>query len=160
MGAINEFKDLPDRYKRYARELSELMGRYRITGLSTLVKSYRNDDDFKHEWKTIWLAIAQTDGGKVSLSTVGLIMGASLGGVGIAAAGGAVGVPLALVLGIGGLLGGSSFDSRDVFGNSKHVLLKIPKELHRAIELEAKLSHATVSEVIAEKLTMAYKSEI
>lgn len=159
MSTIKELKDLPDRYKRYARELSKLMRRHQVTGLSKLVKTYKDDDDFKREWKTIWLAIAQTDGGKVSLTTVGLIIGASLGGVGIAAAGSAVGLPLAWVLGIGGLLGGSSFDSRDVFGKSKHVLLKIPKELHNAIELEAKLTDTTTNKLIIEKLTTAYKSE-
>lgn len=45
------------------------------------------------------------------MTTIGVILGAALGGVGIAFAGTAIGLPLFFVLGLGGLITGNEFDS-------------------------------------------------
>jgi hypothetical protein len=48
---------------------------------------------------------------KISLATIGMIVGLALGGVGIAAMGGAIGVLFAIILGIVGFKGGSKIDA-------------------------------------------------
>lgn len=77
---------------------------YEIDGVKPLIDKYQNDESFKNEWIAFWSDIAKENGGKLSLTTVCVVIGASLGGVGIAAMGGAIGLPLALVLVLG--LGG------------------------------------------------------
>ena len=78
----------------------------------------------------------------MSLATIGVILGSIMGGVGIAAMGGAIGLPLSLVLGLGGLLGGAE---ADIFrtGNKK---VSIPKDLHELLYLIAKKKGETVDQ--------------
>jgi outer membrane murein-binding lipoprotein Lpp len=68
------------------------------------------DEEFKTEWKQIWSQIAQQDGGKLSLTTILGITGLVLGGVGIAAGGSAIGLPLAILLAPVGYLAGAEID--------------------------------------------------
>ena len=53
----------------------------------------------------------KADGGKLTLGVMFAIVGAALGGVGIAAMGGAIGVPLALIGALVGLVVGNEADT-------------------------------------------------
>lgn len=55
--------------------------------------------------------VMKADGGKLAFGVVFAIVGAALGGVGVAALGGAIGVPLALVGAFVGLVLGNEADT-------------------------------------------------
>ena len=140
MSTFEEIGELPEKYRKYKEQLKRLFLKYEIDGVKPLVNKYQNDESFKNEWIAFWSDIAKEDGGKLSLTTVGVIIGASLGGVGIAAMGGAIGLPLALVLGLGGFVGfvgGSKFDSLKKFGKDKRLSVKISNEIHNVLESKA-----------------------
>ncbi|MEZ9466598.1 hypothetical protein AB4228_07565 [Vibrio breoganii] len=89
------------------------------------------------EWLTIWEECAKNNGGKLGLGTVGTIIGASLGGVGIAMAGTAFGAPLAAILGLGGLISGSYLDSMKLFSKEKVLKTRVSEELYSKIKHDA-----------------------
>ena len=69
----------------------------------------------------------------MTLTSIGIIIGYSLGGVGIAAMGGAIGLPLFLVLGTAGFLGGGWLDKL-INCFSKNESIEIPKDLYKKME--------------------------
>jgi hypothetical protein len=93
-----------------------------------------------------------TEGGKVSITTAALIIGAVLGGVGVAALGGAIGLPLAAVLVPIGWIVGNEFDQQrwtkkiwDWVTGEEHAksdLLPDPKIL---LQAEADLNALTIT---------------
>jgi len=103
-------KQLPEKFLKYKNSLVELFEKYNINSTGGLKSAYKNNLEFREEWKSIWLIIAKENGGKLSLTTMGIIIGSALGGVGIALMGTAFGMPLALILGLGGFLFGSKVD--------------------------------------------------
>jgi len=107
-----EMKDSADRFAGAKNKLVESFRKHEIDSVGALKRAYKTNPEFKSEWTEIWKEIARKDGGKLSLTTVLTILGAVLGSAGIAALGGAFAVPLALVLGIGGLLVGTEVDER------------------------------------------------
>jgi hypothetical protein len=123
MALVDEFREGADRFRAGIEQLKALLTRNEVTGVRRLVDLYRHDNAFRGEWNAIWTRIARDNGGKVSLGTGGAILGAALGGVGIAALGGAVGVPLLAVLGLSGLLAGAEVDAavRRHLGNTVNV---------------------------------------
>ncbi len=148
MGTFEEIGEIPEKYKAHQEALKSLFKKHDVDGIKALISKYRTDSSFKAEWARFWSELAKSEGGKLSLTTIGLIIGASLGGVGIAAMGGAIGMPLAMVLGLGGFLGGSKFDSLSVFSSEKTVSAKISKDLHLALESKASELGLTVSEYV------------
>lgn len=120
MGIREEMKSSVGRFRQHAEQLTELLRRHRISSLRQLIHLIRKGSNFSAEWRSIWTSIASSDGGKLSLSTAGAILGYSLGGVGIAAMGGAIGIPLLALLGLGGLLAGVSVDSRRNSRGTRH----------------------------------------
>lgn len=113
MPIVGEAKETVQRFSKYIQELVELFKRFDIVGSRAprnLWKATANGE-FRKEWKRIWSDVAEHDGGKLSLTTVLAIIGAVLGGVGIAAFGGAIGVPLALLFAPVGYLLGAEIDS-------------------------------------------------
>ena len=120
---------------------------------------HKNNAEFKEEFVGIWKEIAKTDGGKLSLTTIGIILGASLGGVGIAALGGAIGLPLFLILGLAGMWGGTEFDSGSIFGDKKKVTLKLPKSLYERINTVAEKSSLSNDELIIKTLEDVFSEE-
>ena len=73
--------------------------------------------DMKSARDAIWKTIVDQEGGKLTLGTVFAITGLSLGGVGIAAAGGAIGLPLVLLLAPAGIWVCNEFDNAGVTSN-------------------------------------------
>ena len=148
MSTVDDVKELPERYKAYAHELKSLFVKHGVNSRGALMAMYKNDE-FKREWKDIWTRIAGTDGGKLSLTTVGLILGAVFGGLGIAAFGGAICLPWALVLGLGGLVAGTSFDSRGFLAGHRRVTAKVPKEVYQRLVEQADQMDITPSALAA-----------
>src|SRR5690606_16017096 len=109
---------------------------------------------FADEWREIWVDIVRSDGGKLSATTAGAILGTVLGGVGIATGGAAIGLPLALVLGLGGLLSGAEIDS--LRGAAQRMVLIIPEELRERVQLAAAVAQISPEELIVQTLVTAF----
>ena len=148
MSTYSEFKDLPNKYLKYLEKLKDIFRKYQIDSKKTLSFSYKNDADFKNEWKIFWTDLAKANGGKLSLTTIGLILGSALGGVGIAAMGGAIGVPFALLLGLGGFISGSKFDSYALFSDEKNIKIKISKIAYESLEKKSEALGVSTNEYI------------
>lgn len=162
MSISKELGDSVERFKSYIDRLIALVQDHKIDSVSALVDAFRNNDVFSAEWKKIWLDLAKADGGKISLTTAGAIIGAVLGGVGIAAMGTAFGLPLALVLGLGGLLAGAEFDSfrrltpPGLNRSTKLHLLRLPKALDTRIAEAAKAAKVSENELIVKALAECF----
>lgn len=148
MSTFEEIGEIPEKYRAHKEALSLIFKQYAIDGIKSLVSEYRSNPQFKKDWSEFWSHVAKQEGGKLSLTTIGLIIGASLGGVGIAAMGSAVGMPLALILGLGGFLSGSKFDSLLVFSSDKKVTTKLSKECYNVLESKANEFGITVNEYV------------
>jgi len=148
MSISKELGEATIRFKSYIDRLIQLFKKHDITNPKGIIEAVRHNQEFSAEWKEIWKEIARMDGGKISLTTIGAIIGAVMGGVGIAAGGGAIGLPLAAVLGLGGLITGIEIDTL----GKKHLLLRLPKPLYRSIKQVAEVSGISPSELIVKKL--------
>ncbi len=149
MSTITDIKDIPKRYKVYINKFKKLFKEYDVRNISDLIKFYLNDDGFQNKARGILIEVSKAEGGKLSLATIGIIIGTALGGAGIAVAGGAVGVSLAAVFGIGGFLSGSKIDSLGVLSSMKNVETKIPEETFYRLKLSAENCNKTVEEYLA-----------
>ena len=156
MSISKELGDSIGRFKTYTDRLIALFQDHQISSISGLTDAFRHNKEFSSNWKTIWSDIAKADGGKISLTTAGAILGASLGGVGIAAMGGAIGLPLALVLGLGGLISGAEFDSVRGRARTKICLLRLPKGLQSRIAEAARASGVSENAVIVDILAASF----
>lgn len=157
MGTSDEISEIPEKFRIYRDQLVELCKKHEIDGLKSLVYVYRTDSSFRREWGSIWARLATEDGGKISLTTIGIVIGSVLGGMGIAVLGGAIGLPLALVLGLGGLLSGSKIDSLGWFGKKKRLSVKLEKKVIAILESEAEKSSISKEELAALLLEAASK---
>jgi hypothetical protein len=152
MSITNELSNSLDRFKVYIDRLIALVQKHNIDSIPKLIEAFRHNDSFSSDWKAIWVEIADADGGKITLTTVGAIIGAVLGGVGIAAMGGAIGLPLAFVLGLGGLVAGAEFDSMRQLSQTKFLLLRLPKPLYTRIADAARSAEISENELIVRVL--------
>ncbi len=152
MSITNELSNSVDRFKVYIDRLIALVQKHNIDSIGKLVEAVRHNDSFSSDWKAIWIEIADADGGKITLATIGTVTGAVLGGVGIAAMGGAIGLPLALVLGLGGLIAGTEIDSMRQLSQTKFLLLRLPKPLHTRIVDAARSAEISENELIVRVL--------
>lgn len=148
MSTFEEIGKIPEKYRVHKEALVLIFNQHNIDSIKLLVTKYRSDSSFKNDWNEFWSLVAKQEGGKLSLTTIGLIIGASLGGVGIAAMGSAIGMPLAIVLGLSGFLGGSKFDSLLFFSEDKKVSTKISKECYNVLESKANELDITISEYV------------
>ena len=141
MSLPGDLKDTADRFKDRISELQDLLREYQVTSIPSLVTAYRTNEPFRARWGQIWWAAARDNGGKLSLTAIGAIVGASLGGVGIAAGGGAIGLPLVAVLGLGGFLAGNEADSvlHSLLHRKREDLMQvtIPSSLHSRLVSKA-----------------------
>jgi len=156
MSTFNEIKNIPKKFIEHRDELILLFKEYEIDGIKKLISVYKTNKYFLEKWNTIWINLAEKDGGKLSLTTVGIIIGSALGGVGIAAMGSAIGMPLALILGLGGLLTGSKVDSLNFFSNKKSITIQLSKKVFKQIELDSKIMDISVNELIEKLINNTY----
>jgi len=124
MPIVDDARDTAQRFSRYIQELIDLFKRFDITGSEAPRRLWKavGNSEFRKEWKRIWIEIAEHDGGKLTLTTMLTIVGAALGGVGIATMGMAFGLPLAILLGAVGYLLGTEIDSMDLVRKIKEYL--------------------------------------
>ena len=160
MSITNELSDSVDRFKIYIDRLIALVQQHDIDSIGKLIEAVRHNDSFSSDWKAIWVEIADADGGKIGLATVGTVTGAVLGGVGIAAMGGAIGLPLALLLGLGGLIAGAEFDSARRLFQNKILLLRLPKPLHARIVDAARSAEISENELIVNVLAANFSDPL
>ncbi|MEZ4527845.1 MAG: hypothetical protein R2941_18170 [Desulfobacterales bacterium] len=160
MDTFGNLKEMPARFKSYIEHLTDLFRNHEVKSIRTLISAYRHDKEFKRKWAGIWEEIANAEGGKLSLTTIGIILGSAMGGVGIAALGGAIGLPLFAVLGLAGLVGGSKFDATGYFANNKIMMMKIPKTLYRQIEEAAENSSVSPNDLMIMILEESFASKI
>lgn len=110
---IPETKQVLQAWKAQIEQLGELCRQGRIRGWRAplqLITAYRQDPLFRQNWNSIVEQMVKDNGGKLTLATSGLIIGSVLGGVGLAGAWGAIGVPLAIILVPIGWLVGTDVD--------------------------------------------------
>jgi hypothetical protein len=110
MSFINDIVDAKRRFPQHVAAFEALFRRYRITSLSKF-QCALTEPSFRAEFRVLALRIAEIDGGKFSMPLLLGIIGAALGGVGIAFMGGAIGLPIAAIGAIGGIVIGSEMDS-------------------------------------------------
>ena len=113
MPIVAETKQSLERFKGYVDQLIELCRGQGIRGWRAplqLVSAYRNNSDFRSQWNSIFGRAVNADGGKIGLGTALGILGLVLGGVGLAGAWGAIGVPLVAILVPLGFLAGNELD--------------------------------------------------
>ncbi len=123
MGVIKDTKASFERIPSYASQIKNLLLRHGIHNVDDL-KRVAKEPTFKREIAALWEDILKSEGGKLTvtlvLSTIALVMGS----VGIATGGGAIGLPLLLVLAPAGFIGGQELDSE---GYSKKIVERFKK---------------------------------
>jgi hypothetical protein len=152
MSFIDEINSVKKRLSAQISRISNLLKHYDVSSLMSLVRVYRSNRKFREEWKSIWAEIVRDEGGKLSLTTIGAIIGAAFGGVGIAAGGGAIGLPLALILGLGGFVAGVELDAFRVRSNGGTRKIKVPLELYKRLKAVATDLDIRVEELVKDLL--------
>jgi len=148
MSTLEEISEIPEKYRKHKDALTLMFKEYDVASIKSLIPMYRNNPSFKAEWKGFWINVSKQEGGKLSLTTFGILIGASLGGVGVAAMGGAIGMPLAFVLGLGGFFGGSTIDSRRFLSADKKLSTRVSESCYKTIESKAAELDISVSEYV------------
>lgn len=112
MSVVKDIKAAKDRFAIYIDRLSGLLAQYQICGENWYrnLKAANDDPRFIERRDAIWKEILEQEGGKLTFGTVLAIIGAVLGGVGIAMGGGAFGLPLILLLAPVGVWIGNEVD--------------------------------------------------
>jgi hypothetical protein len=157
MALLDEFRGSVDRFKERILELQTLLREYRVDGIRSLMRAHREEARFRTRWHDIWSAAARDDGGKLSFAAVGTILGATLGGAGIAAVGTAFGLPLLAVLGLGGLVAGTEVDAavRREWGATK--ALEVPRDIHERLVAKAHELGVEPQQLLSEILRQALR---
>ena len=137
---------MPERVQDLARKLRALFEEHGVTGIADLIGAYRTNTPFRDRWDCLWSNFTKAEGGKVGGGTVAAVLGFSLGGVGIAAMGGAIGLPLFAILGLAGVVGGAELDGwRRCRGTTK-LALRLPNKVHGALVAEANQRNLSLEE--------------
>jgi hypothetical protein len=124
MPLLDDGRDLKVRFGAYIEQFQQLLREHRVKGSDWLanLRSASRDPKFKARCSSIWNEILEEEGGKVALPVILGIVGAVLGGIGIAGFGGAIGVPLAMFMVPLGLVLGNEFDAE---GTTRGIIRKI-----------------------------------
>ncbi len=125
MGIIKDTKASLERIPNYASQIKNLLLRHGIHNGDDL-KRVAKDPSFRCEVTALWEDILKSEGGKLTGTLVFSTIALALGGVGIAAGGSAIGLPLLVILAPAGFIGGQEFDSE---GYSKKIVEKLKKFL-------------------------------
>lgn len=113
MSILSDVTEAKQHFGTYIERLQNLLKKYDVQGenwYSNLRRVNRNPE-FKTELTAIWQEILEQQGGKLGLSVILGIIAATLGGIGIAGFGGAIGLPLAALLVPVGILLGNELDT-------------------------------------------------
>ena len=115
MPLLKDFQESSIRVRDYAFRLAEIIRRRLPEGgkpdLKDIAVTLRHPDVIE-EGKQVFLDFCEKEGAKASLATVATIVGLSLGSIGVAGFGSAVGISLVAVMLPVGLLVGNECDSQ------------------------------------------------
>ncbi len=110
MSFIDDIRDAKCRFPQHVNAFEDLFRKHRISSTSSAWGAF-SSQTFRDDMVELAEQVMKVEGGKLTFGVVFGIIGAALGGVGIAALGGAIGVPLALVGAFVGLVIGNEADS-------------------------------------------------
>lgn len=132
MGILKDTQASIERIRRYGDQMKSLLSRYGVHSIDDL-KRAAQDSAFKSELAALWAGIPEAEGGKISLTILLTTIAIAMGGVGIAAGGGAIGLPLLVILAPVGYFTGQELDSE---GYTKAVVDTFAKFLQMAQKLD------------------------
>lgn len=157
MSTYSEIKEIPEKFRLHREKLVDLFRKYEFKSIRNFTTAYKINEKFQAEFKEILTDMAITNGGKLSLTTIGLIIGSALGGAGIAAMGGAIGVSLALVLGLSGFIAGSKFDDTKILAPEKTISITLSNDLINRLKVDADKIGCSSDELIETLVRQVYK---
>jgi len=133
MGIIKDTAASFARHRGYGNEMKSLLSRHQVHSIDDLNRVAR-DSSFRSEVNSLWGNIVRAEGGAISLTIVLSTIAIAMGGVGIAAGGGAIGLPLLAILAPAGYFAGQELDSE---GYTKAIVETFRKLLQRAQTLDS-----------------------
>jgi hypothetical protein len=110
MSFSDDIRDAKRRFPQHVNAFEDLFRKHRISSTSSAWEAF-SSPRFRKDMMELAEQVMKAEGGKLTFGVAFGIIGAALGGVGIAAMGGAIGVPLALVGAFVGLIIGNEADS-------------------------------------------------
>ena len=128
MGIFKDTTASFERIRGYGNQMKGLLSRHEIHSVEDL-KRVAKDSSFESEVAALWDGILRAEGGKLSLTLILSTIAIAMGGVGIAAGGGAIGLPLLVILAPVGYLAGQELDSE---GYTKSVVDRVKNLLGKA----------------------------
>lgn len=155
MGIIADTRASVDRIPEYAKQMKAILSRHGVHGVDDL-KRVAKDPFFRSEIAALWNSILTTEGGKLSLTVILSTVALAMGGVGIAAGGGAIGLPLLLILGPVGYFGGQELDSE---GYTKAAVDKFRELLQMARKFDSEQYTGVASDRLKKLLEKAHEVE-
>jgi hypothetical protein len=106
----DDVRDANERFPKHVEAFKKLFEKYSIHSVDSAWAAI-GLLQFREDVSSLGHQVMEQEGGKITLTILFGIIGAALGGAGVAMLGTAFGVPLALVLAIVGLFAGNEADS-------------------------------------------------
>jgi hypothetical protein len=153
MSVIKDTAASFERIRGYGNQMKGLLSRHEIHSVEDL-KRVAKDSSFQNEVATLWEGITRAEGGKITLTILLSTIAVAMGGVGIAAGGGAIGLPLLIILAPAGYFAGQELDSE---GYTKAVVSKFTKLLQMAKNLDSEQYTGVVADKFHEFLANVQK---
>lgn len=110
MSFTDDVRDARRRFPQHVQAFETLFRKHGIHSTSTAWNAL-SSAAFREDMSVLAEEVMKAEGGKLAFGLILAIVGAALGGVGIAALGGAIGIPLAFVGAIVGLAIGNEADA-------------------------------------------------
>jgi hypothetical protein len=155
MSVITDTKASFERIRGYGNQMKRLLSRHEIHSVEDL-KRLAKDPYFQNEVAGLWDGILKAEGGKLSLTLILSTIAIAMGGVGIAAGGGAIGLPLIVILAPAGYFAGQELDSE---GYTKVVVNEFTQLWQMAKSLDSKQYTGVVADKFHELLANIQKLE-
>jgi hypothetical protein len=133
MGIIKDTTASFERIRGYGNQMKSLLSRHDVHSIDDLQRIAK-DSTFKSEVAEMWEGILEAEGGKISLTLILSTTAIAMGGVGIAAGGGAIGLPLLIILAPAGYFAGQELDSE---GYTKAIVGKFEEVLKMAQKVDS-----------------------
>jgi hypothetical protein len=103
MSIITDTKATLERIRGYGNEMKGLLSRREVHSIDDL-KRVAKESSFQSDVAALWGSIVRSEGGAITMTVVLSTIAIAMGGVGIAAGGGAIGLPLLVILAPAGYL--------------------------------------------------------
>ncbi|MDP9051889.1 MAG: bacteriocin class II family protein [Acidobacteriota bacterium] len=110
MSFSDDIRGAKRRFPQHVKAFEDLFRTHRISSTASAGEAL-SSVSFREDMVELAEQLMKVEGGKLTFSIVFAIIGAALGGVGVAALGSAIGVPLALIGAFVGLAIGNEADS-------------------------------------------------